>query len=133
MSKKILSVIGLFFILSAQAQNSFAIPTDTQYIPGNKYFDTALTEITSAKTSIFLVMYLISSSPNQPEAGPSLLLNALVKAKERGVDVKVILDQNINFESDNLDDAVQSNKNQNAYEFLKKNGINVFFDESQTF
>lgn len=119
--------------LSVQIQNVYAISTDTEYIPGDKYFETALTEINSAKSSIFLVMYLISTSSNQPEAGPSQLLHALVKAKERGVDVKVILDQNINFETESLDAAVLTNKNQNAYEFLKKNAVAVFFDESKTY
>ncbi len=116
-----------------QSQSALAIPTDTEYIAPDKYFETALNEINSAKSSIFLVMYLVSVSPNQPEAQPSQLLDALVKAKDRGVDVKVILDQNINFETESLDDAVLTNKNQNAFEFLKRNGVNAFFDESQTF
>ena len=119
-------VLGAF-ILAVPIQNAVAIPTDTEYITADKYFETALTEINSAKVSIYLVMYLVSVSPNQPEAQPSQLLNALVKAKDRGVNVKVILDQNINFESDSLDDAVLTNKNQQSYEFLKRSGVPVFF------
>ena len=125
-------VLGAF-ILAGPIQNAFAIPTDTEYITADKYFETALTEINSAKVSIYLVMYLVSVSPNQPEAQPSQLLKALVKAKDRGVNVKVILDQSINFESDSLDEAILTNKNQQSYEFLKRSGVPVFFDESQTF
>ena len=133
MFKKIPLLISLLFLFTFQFQNAFAIQTDTEYIPADKYFETALTEINFAKVSIYLVMYLVSVNPNQPEAQPSQLLNALVKAKDRGVDVKVILDQNINFESDSLDEAVLTNKNQQSYEFLKRSGVPVFFDESQTF
>ncbi|MGH7890520.1 MAG: phospholipase D-like domain-containing protein, partial [Thermodesulfobacteriota bacterium] len=133
MVKRIGGLLLGVFILAVPIQNAFAIQTDTEYIPADKYFETALNEINSAKVSIYLVMYLVSVSPNQPEAQPSQLLNALVKAKDRGVDVKVILDQSINFESDSLDDAVLTNKNQHAFEFLKRSGVPVFFDESQTF
>ena len=127
-------LIFLFLTIFAfQTQDALAIPTDTEYIPTDKYFDTALNEITQAKSSIFLVMYLISVFPNQPNSQPNRLLNALIEAKQRGVDVKVILDQNINFESESLDDAVLTNKNQQSYELLKKNNVAVFFDESQTF
>lgn len=117
-------------ILSPQ---TFAVQADTEYIPANKYFETAMTEINDAKSSVLLVMYLVSAVPTQPESGPNQLLSALVKAKDRGVKVKVILDQSINFETENLDDAVARNKNQEAFEFLKKNGVDVFFDESQTY
>ncbi|MGH7889739.1 MAG: phospholipase D-like domain-containing protein, partial [Thermodesulfobacteriota bacterium] len=133
MVKRIIGLLLGAFILAVPIQNAFAIQTDTEYIPADKYFETALSEINSAKVSIYLVMYLVSVSPNQPEAQPSQLLEALVKAKDRGVDVKVILDQSINFESDSLDDAVLTNKNQQSYEFLKRSGVPVFFDESQTF
>ncbi len=112
---------------------SFATQADVQNIPQDKYFDTALTEINQAQVSIFLVMYLISITPDQPDSQPSLLVKALINAKQRGVDVKVILDQSINFETDSLDEAVLTNKNQQSYELLKKNGVSVFFDESQTF
>jgi hypothetical protein len=60
-------------------------------------------------------------------------MNALISAKQRGVEVKVILDQNINFESESMDDAVGSNKNQKAYELLRKNNVSVFFDTSDVY
>ena len=78
-------------------------------------------------------MYLVSILPDQPDAQPSQLVNALIKAKERGVDVKVILDQNINFESESSEDAVTTNKNQKAYELLRKNNVPVFFDTSDIY
>jgi HKD family nuclease len=129
--RKITVLILAAFILSTTP--SFATPADVQNISSDKYFDTALNEINQAQSSIFLVMYLISITPDQPESQPSRLLKALINAKDRGVDVKVILDQSINFETDSLDDAVLTNKNQQSYELLKKNGVSVFFDESQTF
>ena len=72
---------------------SFATQADVQNLSSGKYFENTLSEINSAKVSIFAVMYLISSLPDQPDSQPNQLLNTLIKAKDRGVDVKVILDQ----------------------------------------
>lgn len=42
-------------------------------------------------------MYLLSLNTDQTESKVYELTDALVKAKERGVDVEVVLDQNIDF------------------------------------
>ena len=106
-------LIGLVLILSSC--ELFAYQADVQDISSDKYFSAALTEINSAKSSIQVVMYLVSILPDQPDSQVSQLVNALIQAKMRGVDVKVILDQNINFEAESTEDAVTSNKNQKAY------------------
>ncbi len=127
-----LSNLTFIFLLSI-ASNLCAYQADVQDISSDKYFEATLNELNSAKSSIQVVMYLVSMSPDQPESQVSQLMNTLIKAKERGVDVKVILDQNINFESESSEDAVTSNKNQKAYELLKKNNVPVFFDTSDTY
>lgn len=114
-------------------QPVWAYQADVQDISSDKYFEATLNELNSAKSSIQVVMYLVSMSPDQPESQVSQLMNTLIKAKERGVDVKVILDQNINFESESSEDAITSNKNQKAYEYLRKNNVPVFFDTSDTY
>ncbi len=113
--------------------NLYAYQADIQDISSDKYFEATLNELISAKSSIQVVMYLVSVSPDQPDSQVNQLISALIKAKERGVDVKVILDQNINFESESSEDAATSNKNQKAYELLRKNNIPVFFDTSDTY
>ncbi len=127
--KKLVAAVAITLFFSS---NLLAYQTDTQYIPQDQYFDTTLTEISNAKSSIVLAMYLISALPDQPDSQPNQLLNALIKAKDRGVQVKVILDQNINFESDSTEEAYQ-NKNQQAYELLKKNNVPVFYDTAEVY
>ncbi|MDD5773282.1 MAG: phospholipase D-like domain-containing protein [bacterium] len=57
------------------------------------------------------------------------LCSSLVDAKKRGVRVKVILDQNIDYMRERKEDEWQvEDKNQNAFSFFKKNGIEVFYD-----
>ena len=121
-------IINLALGIVLLSSNAFALQVQAESISSEKYFEVALNEINSAKTSITMAMYLISALPDQPESLPNQLLNALIKAKERGVDVKIILDQNIDFESETKDDVLYSNKNQQAYELLKKNNISVYFD-----
>lgn len=111
----------------------YAYQADIQDISSEKYFEATLTEINQAKSSVFVVMYLISVLPDQPDSQPSQLINALIKTKERGVDVKVILDQNIDFESESTDEVVARNKNQRSYELLRKNNIPVFFDTPEIY
>ncbi len=110
-----------------------AYQAEVQNISSEKYFEATLKEITEARSSIIVAMYLVSSLPDQPNSQPNQLLNALIKAKDRGVSVKVILDQNINFEAESSEDAVTSNKNQQAYELLRKNNVPVFFDTSDIY
>ena len=129
MRARILIAIGLLFFNTA----THAYQVEAENLPSEKYFETALKEITAAKSSVFLVMYLISLSPTQPNSEPNQLVNALIKAKERGINVNVILDQNINFEAQTSESALTSNKHQQAYELLRKNNVPVFFDTSEVY
>lgn len=110
-------VLGVFLFTAAL----HAYPADVENISSSEYFDTVLTEISGAATSIDICMYLISFYPSQPDSKVAQLLEALAKAGERGVRVKVILDRGI-------EDA-----NHNAYLFLKEKGISVFYDEPSVY
>ncbi|MBI3220807.1 MAG: hypothetical protein HYZ44_14930, partial [Bacteroidetes bacterium] len=112
--------------------NAYVALADTEYIPASKYFDTTLAELNNAKSSIQVFMYLVSIFPDQPDSQSSQLVSALIKAKDRGVEVKVILDQNLDFGEETSDAAIQ-NKNQAAFEQLKKSNIPVFFDTADTY
>ncbi|MBI3221449.1 MAG: hypothetical protein HYZ44_18205, partial [Bacteroidetes bacterium] len=128
MKRKLIPLIFMLLISSTIS----AYQADIEDISSEKYFEATLQSINEAKSSIFLVMYLISISPDQPDSQPSKLLNALIQAKGRGVEVKVILDQNIDFESESTDEVL-SNKNQKAFELLKKNNIPAVFDTSNIY
>ena len=131
MKKLYISVLVIYSLFTV---NCFALPVDAEDIPSDKYFDTTLAEINNAKSSIFVVMYMISSSPNQPNSQPNQLVNALIKAKDRGLDVKVVLDQTLDFSDANIDsNDITQNKNEQAFLILKKYNVPVFFDEAQTF
>ena len=125
---KFASILSLLLL----CQNALASQSDIENIPPDQYFQTTLTELTQAKSSILVVMYLISSSPNQPDSQPNKLVNALIKAKERGLDVKVILDQTLDFSDVDVSGNTQ-NKNEGAFLLLKQYNVPVFYDASQTF
>lgn len=124
-----LIISGLLLI----STTSHAYQVEAENIPSQNYFETTHDAIKNAKSSILLVMYLISISPTQPDSEPNKLVNALIEAKDRGVNVRVILDQNIDFESETNDDTLYSTKNQQAFELLKKGNVPVFFDEAETY
>ena len=126
--KKALVILAFTLFYSV---NLFAAKPQAEYISSDKYFETTLTEINNAKSSVQVVMYVVSIFPSQPDSQVNQLVNALIKVRERGVEVKVILDQNMDFTEDG--GAASQNKNQAAYELLKQNNISVFFDESQTY
>ncbi len=127
------SALLIFSAVLFFSTNLLAAQTDTSYIPASKYFDTTLTELNAAKSSIQVFMYLVSVFPDQPDSQSTKLVDALIQAKNRGVDVKVILDQNIDFQEETNEQAIYQNKNQQAYELLKRNHIPVFFDEADTY
>jgi phosphatidylserine/phosphatidylglycerophosphate/cardiolipin synthase-like enzyme len=83
---------------------------------GGDYFSTVHEALVGAKKSIACAMYLAQLSPSHPIGGESLLLRDLVSASKRGVEVKVILENNPEIE------------NKYAYEFLKGAGVQVFYD-----
>ncbi len=130
MLNRIISLCLGVFLLST---NAFALQVEAENLSSQKYFGSTLKEIDASKSSIVMVMYFVSIIPNQPDSQPNQLVNALIRAKDRGVSVKVILDQNINFEAESSEDAVTSNKNRQAYELLKKNNVPVFFDTSDIY
>ena len=120
--------LGLLF-----SQNLFALEAEVQNIPSDQYFFVTLSEISKAKESIYLVMYLASYDPTEPNSQVSQLLKALADAKTRGVQTKVILDQNLDFTDVQSQDILYQNKNQQAFEYLRQSGVHVFYDTAETY
>ena len=57
-----------------------------------------------------------------------------MEAKKRGVEVKIIIDQNIDFKRERQDGEWQiEGKNENAFRFFKKNEIEVLYDDVTTY
>ncbi len=133
-NKKIIRRISIFiFAFVFLTPTVLAQEPEVKHIPSFQYFEATLNEINQAKESIQVFMYLISIFPDQPESQVNKLVEALIKAKDRGVTVRVILDQNLDFTEEIHEEALYQNKNQASYELLKRNGIPVFFDEAQVY
>lgn len=87
------------------------------------YYQAALDVINSAEKSVTAVMYIISYDPREKDSKVKILMDALISAKKRGAAVKVVLEYH------SLSDFTPQGLRYNAYNYLKDNGIPVFFDE----
>jgi len=79
--------------------NAHPYPAQVRDISGKKYFPEVTAALSEAKNSVFVVMYLVRLNPHCKESAVYKLLDELVKAHQRGVEVEVILDQNIDFKT----------------------------------
>lgn len=117
-------LITIFFICSVVY--CYPYPAEDVYsLAGNDYFPEVKKLIGSAKSSIYISMYIATYYPDYPKSLPNQLLQELVNAQQRGVEVKVILEQG----------RVSSPKgeyNDMAYFFLKDKGIAVDYDTPAT-
>lgn len=98
-------------------------PGEVQLLADKKYYETISQLIRTAKKRIDIVMFVFKTTSAKKNR-PRLILQELTNARHRGVRVQVILeksgyDQNLNKE------------NQHTASLLRKNGINVAFDDSK--
>ena len=103
---------------------AFCLPTDTDNISNRKYFPAVKKLIQEARNEIKISIYYIALTSKGPV---SELMEELVKAKKRGVDIEIVLDWDSNPESLNRDDM----KNVKSFAFLKQNGFKVFYDDNK--
>ncbi len=116
------------------AVTAYAYPAEVENIPPERYFEITLDEIQQARSSIRLYMYFASLPPSRFGSKVYHLLDALAEAKERGVDVQVVLDRNIDWtERDSSDFWDPEWKNWKAYQYLRQRGVSTFFDSEAAF
>jgi len=118
----LLLFVSTFFTLSFQ---KMSFSSDTELKLDKEYYPSLLKDIKSAKKSIFCVIYLIKVNFKSENDPVRILLDALINAKKRGVEVTVIADHNTTFWEKN--ERLES-KSDAALAYLKKNGINVNLD-----
>ena len=99
-----------------------------RYIPSRDYGPTLIAEIAKARVSISAYLYLFALYPNRSESQTMRIASALAAAKNRGVRVEVVLDGGA-FAGGDPVEALQAD-NREAYEFLRAQGIDVFFDDT---
>ncbi len=94
---------------------SFPFYASADVLFGESYHETLHTYLKESKTSITVAMYFIILEP-AGEGPINELVNDVVAAKQRGVQVKIVLE----------DSKLKANRL--AYEKLRKNNIAVYFD-----
>ncbi len=99
-------------------------------MPAREYFQTVESELGQATSSITVCLYSFTFRPHQSESPVFALAHALKRAHDRGVHVEVLLDQNIDFLGTG---DLSEGKNTPAYQFLRAQGIPVYFDSPSTY
>ena len=127
--RKYLLLFLLFFLPVSQL---FGYSAEVKDISGPEYYPAVKKVIDNAQESIHLSMYVVSLRPDDKDSIVYDLCKSLVEAKDRWVQVKVILDQNINYFDEHYRSKVEG-KNSDAYKFLKNNGIEVYLDDRYTY
>ena len=124
-----LSMILVFAVLGVTAR-ALGYQAEVMDISGTKYFPAAIEALSNAKKSISLVMFVIELSSYKENLKADQLIGALIDAKKRGVDVEVILDQNVDFvQRRSTSDWEAKIKSIQAYKRLRDAGIKVYYDE----
>lgn len=95
-----------------------AISTSIILLPDREYYPMAKKLIERANKTILVTIYVIKYDPREENDPVNVLLRELVKAKKRGLDVRVL-----------VDDATQRSYKQ-TIKFLRDNGVLVRLDES---
>lgn len=119
---------GGFLGWTSEDQNSENEPA-VELLIEEEYLKRLLREIKSAKSKIWVVMYVASYNPKHSYGVQQEIVKALSKKYQQGLDVRVLLDASYEWDqrkgrpSDKL-----STKNDDMMKALKKEGIPVKFD-----
>ena len=123
--KQKIKVLFLTLVLCVflQASSVIAAPAkNAEIIPSGKYFDKVHSLLNEASKSIFVAMYSFKYYTEYPLSPSNVLMQDLIKAKERGLDVEVLLDVS------NFNDK-ETKENQKTGEILSRNGVKVYYDK----
>lgn len=120
-------MIGTRSFSSYGAQPS---PATVEDLSGDKYFPAVKDALKNARSSIYMVMYQVNFDPSDKRSYVAELVEELVNAHKRGVKVKVVLDQNIDFASWKRRGGQwqREEKNDPLFVYLKQQGIEVYYD-----
>lgn len=93
-------------------------------LPDTLYYDALVDYIGKADISIDMAMFIFKTTASRNNK-PRLLVNELIKARKRGVQVRLIL------EKSSYEDSINE-ENEKVAEKLQKNGVTVLFDSIKT-
>ena len=128
--KKYLAIPIIALVVLGMTARAFCYQAEVTDISGTKYFPAVKEAISKAQKSINVVMFTIESSLAKKDSKPNQLIEALIEAKNRGVDIEVVLDQNVDFvqrrHSSDWETRIKSTR---AYKRLRDTGVKVYYDE----
>jgi len=128
--KRYITILLIVLAWLGITARAFCYQAEVIDISGSKYFPAVKEAISKAQSSISIAMFTIESSLSREDSKPNQLIGALIEAKKRGVEVEVILDQNVDFvQRRRISDWETKIKSTRAYRRLKDAGIKVFYDE----
>jgi phosphatidylserine/phosphatidylglycerophosphate/cardiolipin synthase-like enzyme len=116
----LLVILLLGFIMPARAKPALLIGSAAESEIAH-YEDTARRVIRSAQQSLVVMLYVLRAEDDGPVAR---LMNDVVDAHKRGVQVIVLLDRGRDFVSGALDE-----KHQAAQQYFTRHGVQVVLDE----
>lgn len=118
----IVGIIVGYFIASELTRRPETIPVseaDLEFLPDTMYYNKLLEMLPRANRSVYVIMFVMKYDPREPGDPVNNILNILVSLKKRGVDVRIIVD----------DETYESYPE--TITFLKNNTIPVRLDESR--
>ena len=119
------TLLVLFLLIGTTFLGCATTGLQSELILNDEYFQVVHREIQNAKESIYLIAYLFLLYDYQ-EAYSNRLLEDIIEAHERGVDVHVILEYP---KPEYMEEEAPAN--QKVYEKLKAAGIDVRFDKPE--
>ncbi len=121
---KIIIVVGILCFIIGAGATYFLLPKPYLISASDRgYFSHLHPSLQAAKKSIHIVLFEMRYYQEYKGSKVNLLLEELINAKNRGVDVKVILEGGVVFLGQ---DFLQKQKN--ACRFLQESGVEVKFD-----
>ena len=116
--------------LSNNVLSQTQYPAQVQDLSLDKYFPALKTALAGAKASIDVVMYLANFDPSDKNSKTTQLAQELVNAAKRGVKVRVVLDQNVDFAAHDETGGSfkKEDKNDALFVYLKTQGVEAFYD-----
>jgi phosphatidylserine/phosphatidylglycerophosphate/cardiolipin synthase-like enzyme len=96
---------------------------DSEIVPisDRGYFPAVHEALQNAKTSIHIAAFELKYYDKYSSSLQNQIIDDLVAAKKRGVDVKIVLDEYAN-----------SDPKTNGYDYVKRNGVGIKYDSNST-
>jgi len=110
-------------VLICLSISCYPFPADVTPLNDASYFKTVYSLISRAQKSVYVVMYSIKWYDRYPDSQSNKLINSLISAKKRGVDVRAILDRPF--------DEKENKENEKVADMLSRSGIKVYLDSEK--